>query len=65
MSAKTITCRDCGLVVCVLRDLTGSKLLYDINDWHRLCKHLDRGDPALCLIWCNETSSPNEGPTQN
>jgi hypothetical protein len=51
MSPKTIICPDCELVLRVLRDATGTKLIYDINDWHRRCKHLDLGDPALWLVW--------------
>jgi hypothetical protein len=56
MPAKTITCPDCGLVLRVLRDATGTKLIYDVNDWHRRCARLNLDDPALCLVWRKGTS---------
>ena len=57
MPAKSITCPDCGLVVRVTRDAKGSKLIYDVNDWQRRCKHPDLDDPALCLVWRKRTPS--------
>jgi len=57
MSAKTITCPECGLVVSVERDATGTKLIYDINDWHNRCRRLDLDDPAWCLILRGDASS--------
>jgi hypothetical protein len=50
MARKTITCPDCGLVLRVVRDPSGSKLVYDVNDWQRRCKRLHLDDPSWCLI---------------
>ena len=46
MPVKTITCPDCGLVLRLTRDKTGSKLIYDVNDWQRRCKRLEHEGPA-------------------
>jgi hypothetical protein len=45
MPTKTITCPKCGLVVRELRDATGTRLIYDINDWHSRRRRLDLDDP--------------------
>ena len=50
MPTKIITCPDCGLVLRVSRNDTGSKLIYDVADWQRRCTRFDLGDPAYCLI---------------
>jgi hypothetical protein len=50
MPARTITCPDCGLVLRVSRNDTGSTLLYDASDWQRRCKRIDLDNPAWCLI---------------
>jgi hypothetical protein len=50
MSPKTIICPDCGLDIRVLSDATGSKLVYDINDWQRRCRRPNLGGVALCLV---------------
>jgi hypothetical protein len=50
MPVKTITCPDCGLVLRVTRDATGSTLIYDVTDWQRRCKRLEHDDPAWCLV---------------
>jgi hypothetical protein len=51
MSAKTITCPDCGLVLTVLLpDPQGTELVYDANEWRRRCVHPDLGGPAACLV---------------
>ena len=60
MPAKTITCPDCGLVFRVRRDASGSRLLYDVNDWQRRCKRLDLDDPALCLVQRYRKSSKKQ-----
>jgi hypothetical protein len=60
MPIKMITCPDCGLVLRVTRDATGSKLIYDVNDWQRRCKRLDHDDPAWCLV--RHGTKPNEPP---
>jgi hypothetical protein len=59
MSAKTFTCPDCGLVFTVVRDKTGSTLLYDVGDWQRRCKRRDLDDPAWCLIQRDGTNPIN------
>ena len=48
--AKTITCPNCGLVLRVTRDPDGSRLIYDVKEWKRVCKRPDLGDPAWCLV---------------
>ena len=50
MPTKTITCRDCGLLVRVLPEATGTKLDFDFNDWRRRCKRRDLGGPAWCFV---------------
>ncbi len=55
MPAKTITCPDCGLVLRVARDDTGSTLLYDVRDWQRRCKRVDLDNPTWCLPRCAGT----------
>jgi hypothetical protein len=50
MPAKTITRPDCGLVLRVVRDATGTNFTYDINEWQRRCKRPELDDPAWCLI---------------
>ena len=50
MPARTITCPDCGLVLRVSRNDTGSTLIYDVTDWQRRCKRRDLDDPAWCLV---------------
>ena len=59
MSAKTISCPDCGLDVRVLPDVTESPLVYDINDWQRRCRRLNLGSPALCLVWREDPKVDN------
>jgi hypothetical protein len=58
--AKTITCPDCGLVLRVSRDTSGSRLLYDVNDWQRRCKRLHLDDPAWCLVQRGTISSKKQ-----
>ena len=60
MPAETITCPDCGLVLRVARDTTGSTLLYDVGDWQRRCKRRDLDDPAWCLIRRDGTASKKQ-----
>jgi hypothetical protein len=50
MSAKTITCPDCGLALRVSRNDTGSALIYDVSDWQRRCKRVQLDSPAWCLV---------------
>lgn len=40
-AAKPITCPDCGLVLRVMPDPNGSRLMYDVKDWKRICKRPD------------------------
>ena len=60
MPDETITCPECGLVVSILQDKTGTKLIYDINDWHSSCRRLDLDDPAWCLILRGDASSRSQ-----
>ena len=60
MPDETITCPECGLVVSVLQDATGTRLIYDINDWHSSCRRLDLDDPASCLILRGDASSRSQ-----
>jgi hypothetical protein len=55
MTAKTITCPDCGLVL----RLAGSQLIYDFAEWQRRCKRVDLEGAAWCLIQRDGTSKPN------
>jgi hypothetical protein len=50
MANKTITCPDCGLVLSVTRDKTGSKLTYNVKDWQRRCTRIEHDNPAWCLL---------------
>ena len=50
MHAKMITCPDCGLVLRVSRNDSGSNLLYDVSDWQRRCKRVDLESPAWCIV---------------
>jgi hypothetical protein len=58
MRIKEITCPDCGLVLLVMRDATGSKFIYDVNDWQSRCKHPEDNSPAWCLV--RHGTKPNE-----
>jgi hypothetical protein len=50
VAPRTIFCTHCGLVLTV-EDAQGStRISYDPGEWQRLCKHLDLGSPALCLL---------------
>jgi hypothetical protein len=48
--SESITCPDCGLILNITRDATGTTLVYDLRDWKRRCKHSHLGDPAWCLL---------------
>jgi transcriptional regulator with XRE-family HTH domain len=48
--SESITCPDCGLILNITRDATGTTLVYDFRDWKRRCKHPHLGDPAWCLL---------------
>jgi hypothetical protein len=61
MPPKTITCPDCGLVVRVLPDATGTKIVYDFNDWQRRCKRPDLDGPAWCFVLRDGTSPKIDG----
>jgi hypothetical protein len=49
-ASKTMTCPDCGLMLCVTTDAPRFKIVYDIRDWRRTCKRVHLGDAAWCLV---------------
>jgi hypothetical protein len=59
MSAKSIACPDCGLVIKVASDAEKSTLLYDFSEWQARCQRLDLEGPAWCLIRRDATSPKN------
>ncbi|KAB2917934.1 MAG: hypothetical protein F9K29_08865 [Hyphomicrobiaceae bacterium] len=56
MRNYTTTCRRCGLQLSMRTGPTGPALAYDMSEWKRRCKHLERRSPALCIA---EQSSPD------
>jgi hypothetical protein len=60
MRPKTITCPDCGLVLRITRNDTGSTLIYDVRDWQDRCKRPNLDDPAWCLIRRDGSHPPKE-----
>jgi hypothetical protein len=50
MSEKILTCPRCGLVMRVLPDPEGTRLIYDASEWQRRCELRELGGPALCLV---------------
>jgi hypothetical protein len=50
MSAKTVSCPHCGLLMILNPGKGGTRLTYDIQDWKKRCQHPDLGSPVLCLL---------------
>ena len=57
MAGESITCPDCGLVVTVNGWDAGPAVAYDIDEWRRVCKHRDLGEPSWCFI-CRGSAHP-------
>jgi hypothetical protein len=47
---RTIFCPHCGLVLTIEEVQGSTRISYDPGEWQRLCRHLDLGSPALCLL---------------
>jgi hypothetical protein len=50
MSAKTFSCPHCGLLLTLKPGKGGTRLTYNLQEWKRLCTHLDLESPVLCLL---------------
>jgi hypothetical protein len=50
MTAKEMTCPDCGVVMKARHDPNGAVLIYDVEDWQRRCKNIELGGPVWCLL---------------
>jgi hypothetical protein len=50
MPHRTITCPDCGLILRIAREVSGSKLIYDVNEWRLRCIRPQLEGPAWCLV---------------
>ncbi len=50
MSAKTVSCPHCGLLLTLKPGKGATRLTYGIPEWKQRCRHLDLGSPVLCLL---------------
>jgi hypothetical protein len=41
-------CPVCGLVVAIVANDGAPTAEYDMAEWGKLCRHVDRGSPLLC-----------------
>ena len=60
MPTESITCPDCELVMQVSSETSGSKLVFDTNEWQTRCKHVALGSPVWCLVRRDGTSRLRE-----
>jgi hypothetical protein len=42
-------CPHCGLALTIQPDATGTRVIFSVEDWRRLCKHPHLDSPTLCL----------------